>query len=295
MIALYNLENQYKNLALEKVRKFYTDKGVEVVNYFPLNNEQYEKVYVSSIFRFTPKPDIMSNWITGGTGYGLTTKLPREIDNIKPKLNFGFTTRGCIRKCKFCVVPEKEGNVHIVGDIYDLWDNKSKELVLFDNNILAIPDQFFKIAEQLKKEKLKVDFNQGLDFRLLTDKICKELVSLKHLHEIRFAFDYLEYKPMVIKALDMLKANGVKDWKTRWYIYIGEHDTFDTVYQRMNLLKQYKQCCYVMRDEKVYNIGEYVGLAQWGNSMGAFKMGLKEVLEKSDKMKPYAKYFKGVI
>jgi hypothetical protein len=293
-VLLIDIDSTIPNLALKKIELYHTQKGDTVTWNMPLFAPIADKIYVSCIF--PENRDKCKEWETygaeiGGTGYDLHKKLPDEIENIKPRINWGFTTRGCIRKCKFCFVPEKEGEVHIVGDIYDIWDGKSKEIVIMDNNILALPDHFFKISAQLKKEKLKVDFNQGLDHRLLTPEICKELLSLRHTQEIRFAFDHIAYKSTVLKALDMLKTAGLKDWKSRWYLYIGGSDTLDTVFDRLNILQEHKQAVYVMRDRKVAKDKRWVAIAKWGNSGGAFKMPFSKVLEVSDGMQKYAKYF----
>jgi len=292
-VSLIDIDSKIPNLALKKIEKYHVDKG-DTVDW---NNELMatlsDKVYVSCVFDWNKR--LAQEWEgkaeIGGSGYSLTTILPPEIDRIKPRINLGFTTRGCIRKCYFCIVPKKEGMVHAVGDIYDIWDGKSKELVIMDNNILALPEHFKLIASQLRKEKLKVDFNQGLDHRLLTEDLAHELLTLKHIHEIRFAFDDLSYKPSVLKALGILKKGGMRDWGSRWYIYIGEKDTFESVYERMKLLQEHKQAVYVMRDRKVYSDPRWIALSSWGNTMGAFKMDLNEILKSSDRMKPYRKYF----
>jgi outer membrane phospholipase A len=91
----------------------------------------------------------------------------------------------------------------------------------------------------------------------------------------------------------MLKEAGLKDWGSRWYVYIGENDTFDTVFQRMKFLKENNQGCYVMRDSKIKHKPEYIALASWGNMMGAFKQDFKDLLKKSKRLRTYAKYFKG--
>lgn len=289
-ISIINIDSTIPNLALKKIEKYHLDKGNEVVWDFPLMPA--DKTYISIVFDWNKdKAGQYPNAEIGGSGYSLDITLPQEIEQIKPRINMGFTTRGCIRNCPFCIVPKKEGKIRIEGDIYDIWDSKSRELIILDNNILALPEHFKLICSQLRKEKLKVDFNQGLDHRLLTDDITKELLSLKHIHEIRFAFDDIAYKPTVMKALKLLKNNGIKKWGSRWYIYIGEKDTFDTVFERMKILQETQQAVYVMRDRKVYNEPKYIALASWGNMMGAFKLPFEEVMTKSKRLKPYLKYF----
>ena len=292
-ILLINIDSTIPNLALKKIEKYHKDKGDEIIWNYELMRDTCDKIYVSCVFDWN-KPKC-KDWEgiaeIGGSGYSLEINLPKEIDDIKPRINYGFTTRGCIRNCYFCIVPKKEGKIRATGDVYDIWDGKSKELIIMDNNILALPEHFKLIASQIRKENLKVDFNQGLDHRLLTDDLARELLTLKHIQEMRFAFDDLGYTPSVLKALNMLKSNGLRDWGSRWYVYIGEKDTFDTVFKRMELLRSHKQAVYVMRDRKVYDNPQWIALASWGNTMGAFKMNFSEVFDKSKRMNPYKKYF----
>ena len=297
-VLIINIDSIIPNLALKKIEKYHLDKGDKVVWDMPLFANSVDKIYVSCIFpenKYKCGEWELQKADIGGSGYDLKKRLPKEIENIKPRINWGFTTRGCIRNCHFCFVPEKEGNIHIVGDIYDIWDGKSKELVIMDNNILALPEHFEKIYKQLMKERLRVDFNQGLDHRLLTPNLCKMLLDLKHMHEIRFAFDDIAFKPTVVKALKMLKDAGIRKWGSRWYVYVGEKDTFGSVYERMKILQDAEQSVYVMRDRKVAKVKQWIALASWGNTMGAFKMPLKEVLNQSKRLNPYKKYFEGLI
>lgn len=292
-VLLLNIDSTIPNLALKKAERFHLDRGDEVIWDMALALDHADRCYVSCIFpenRY--KCSIFEGRaLIGGSGYDTAIKLPPEIEAVKPRINWGFTTRGCIRNCYFCFVPRMEGNVRVEGDIYDIWDGKSTEIVLMDNNILALPGHFKTICSQIRKEGLRVDFNQGLDHRLLTEDLWAELKSLRHVHEIRFAYDDIGYTKTVIKALDLMKANGLKNWGTRWYVYIGIKDTLETVYGRLELLRSYKQLAYVMRDRKVYDNPQWIGLAKWANLMGAFKYDFFEMLKHSDNLKSYARYF----
>ena len=77
-IGLLNLEPKYKNLAIEKLRLYHQGLGDEAEDYFALRS--YDKVYVSSIFTFTPKHIVPSGAVCGGTGLDLATTLPPEVD-----------------------------------------------------------------------------------------------------------------------------------------------------------------------------------------------------------------------
>jgi hypothetical protein len=292
-ILLINIDSTIPNLALHKIALYHTLLGDELI----WNNEMFyylaDKTYVSCIFPENHyKCEVFKDKsLIGGSGWSLDSKLPLEIEQMKPKINWGFTTRGCIRNCYFCFVPKMEGKIRVVGDIYDIWDGKSKELTLMDNNILALPEHFKKICTQIRKENLRIDFNQGLDYRLVTEPIWQEIISLKHIHEIRFSFDDISYKDSVIKKLDLMKANGLKDWQTRWYVYVGIKDTFESVYERLSLLKHYNQHAYLMRDKKVHDNPQWIALSTWTSFQGAFKMDLARLLKENERFKPYKKYF----
>lgn len=262
-IMLINIDSKIPNLALKKIEKYHLDRNDKVIWDLPLWRSQVDKVYVSCIFTKNKKK--CGEWNSseiGGSGYSLTKTLPQEIEDIKPRINLGFTTRGCIRKCAFCIVPEKEGMIRVIGDIYDLWDGKSKELTLLDNNILALPKHFKLICEQIHKERLRVDFNQGLDHRLLTKDIVELLKSIST-SDIRFAFDNPQYKSSVEKAIKLLHKYNIQ---AMWYVLVGFNTTFQEDLDRINYLHSEQQRAYVMRYEDRKNELKYIALARWVNS-----------------------------
>lgn len=249
MIALYNLEPKYFNLALEKIRKYYEDHGEKVDDYKPLWHDKYNKIYCSSIFTWTDKSMVTSDMICGGTGFDLITKLPSEIEMVRVKKNRGFTTRGCIRKCPFCVVPEKEGRIKVYGDIYDLWDGKSKKIILYDNNILALPKHFEKICQQLQKENLTVDFNQGLDIKLLTDQVCYLLKKTK-IMILRFAWDQTKDEKIITQKVKLLQKHGfISHNHCIFYMLIGFNTSYKEDLYRRNKINEWSYDAFVM----VYN------------------------------------------
>jgi len=270
-ISLIDIDSTIPNLALKKCEKYHLDRG-DTVDW---NNElmamMADKVYVSCVF--TENKEKCREWegraLIGGTGYDLRVKLPEEIEAVKPRINFGFTTRGCIRKCEFCFVPEKEGLVHSVGDIYDIWDGKSRELVLMDNNIMAMPSHFKMICGQLRKEKLKVDFNQGLDIRLLTDELAKELASIRHTSDIRFAWDNIKNEDQIIRGIELLKKHKCK--RGMFYVIVGFDSTMEQDLYRFNKLKELGQRAYCMRFKTVKGDRNYSELSAWVNQPRFFE------------------------
>jgi hypothetical protein len=278
LINLIDLDSKYPNFALKKVEKYHKDRGDEVLWNTPIMLPASDKTYISCVF--TKNKEQIRQYARGrevyigGTGYDLTVKLPPEIEAIKPRINYGFTTRGCIRKCSFCVVPHKEGDIHIVGDLLDLWDGKSKKIVLFDNNILSLPEHFKMICQQAIDNKITLIHNQGLDCRLLTPDLARWLAKTKHTEYI-FAFDNIKWEPIVSKAIGILNEVGLK--RNTWYVLVGYDSSFEEDLWRCNYLKEHNQNAYVMRHEKCGGEQKYTRLARWANQHHIFqKMTFKE-------------------
>lgn len=270
-ILLIDIDSKIPNLALKKIEAYHINKGDNIIWNMPLMRHTVDKIFVSCIF--TKNKAEAEEWAEygaeiGGTGYDLHKKLPEEIENTPCRINWGFTTRGCIRKCSFCFVPEKEGYIHIVGDIYDVWDGKSKDIVLMDNNILALPDHFNYVCGQIKKEKLRVDFNQGLDHRLLTDEICLTLKSIRHIG-YKFAFDNINNYRSVEKAIKLLQKHSIN--RCTWFVLCGYDTTFEQDLERIMFLRERNQNAYVMRYETCYAEKIYIELARWVNQHHIFR------------------------
>ena len=215
--------HNFPNLALMKISAWHKAKGDTVEWCFPLSH--YDIVYQSKVFDETYSHDI--EWIPqtdkvikGGTGYGLDNALPYEIEHICPDYSiypdltkdtaYGFLTRGCPRACGFCIVAEKEGRKsYKVADLSEFW-NGQKNIVLLDPNIFACrehPD----LLQQLIDSKACVDFTQGLDIRLTTERNISLLNQVK-VKEIHFAWDNAkdDLKPYFerYKALAKHKNHG---------------------------------------------------------------------------------------
>lgn len=279
-VGILNCEPQYRNMALEKYAIYHNKLGDQVETYMPLANNKYDKIISSSIFSFTDKSHLLidDRWECGGTGFDLYKKLPDEVENIVLRNNYGFTQRGCDRGCPFCVVNKKEGNAHSVGDIYDIWDGKSKDITLYDNNILLLPQHFNMICSQLRSSKVKVDWNQGLDIRLLNNDVAKELASIKHA-EYHFAYDNKGMDQLIIDGVNKLVANGIK--QSIFYVLIGFNTTIQEDLHRLNLLRSLNQRAYVMFYQKCgdttkprkYTKNEIIiqkAIKRWANKKGWF-------------------------
>lgn len=283
-IGLIQVDGKIPNLALMKLSAFHKKIGDELYLIKPhvvsrcLVN--FDKVYISCIFEENRRMAELitkqyANSLLGGIGSGNNEKLPLEIEHMMPdydmfgcKYSLGFTTRGCIRKCPFCKVHIHEGMIRTNADIYEFWNTKHKHIVLLDNNILASPSHFKKIAEQIMKENLTVDFNQGLDIRLVNDENAEILSQLRIKPELRFAFDNINIEQDVIKGIEILKNHGIT--RAMWYVLVGFDSTINGDLYRFNLLKKLGQRAYCMRHKNSKNQRMYSELSSWVNQQKFF-------------------------
>ena len=275
IIGLYNVDSVIPNLALMKISAYHKAQGDAVKWYLSL--EHYDKVYASKVFTDS-QIEAKNEMVIGGSGYEKTKRLPQEIDDIQPDYSIypdcdysiGFTTRGCIRKCEFCFVPEMEGKIKEYRKVEDIWRGKG-DLVLLDNNILAMPEKFVEVLEFCKEKKIHIDFNQGLDCRLVTKEIA-ELINMnrRYFTTVRFAFDSLGYIKSVYETCRLIKGSCF------WYVYCDE---WENALERLLVLKRLGQRPYLMRDKSVRGQKKYNFLANWTNRQMLFqKLDIYEYL-----------------
>lgn len=221
-------ETKFPNLALMKISAWHKAQGDNVTWWTPM--EQYDKVYSSKVFTFTPEnPYLPPDTIKGGTGYGKYDGLPLEIDSgypdysIYPECNYaiGFLTRGCIRKCPWCVVPKKEGMIRPYSTWQEIKRPDSRDIVFLDNNALACSHGIEQM-ESMIGQNVRVDFNQGLDVRLITPDIAEMLSRLKWIKFIRMACDTDAMLETVENAIGMLGKCGVKQYRIFVYVLVKD-------------------------------------------------------------------------
>jgi hypothetical protein len=103
-----------------------------------------------------------------------------------------------------------------------------------DNNVLASPHGLQQL-EKIADFKCKVDFNQGLDSRLVTDEIAKLLSKIKWLRFIRFACDTIPAVEPLLKVIEKLNRYGVKNYRIFVYLLVKEVDDAN---ERCKILKR---------------------------------------------------------
>lgn len=260
---------KYPNYALMKISAWHKAQGDEVEWW---NAErQYERVYSSKIFDFTPaNTDLPVSTIRGGSGYPdipIGQELPTEIDRMYPDYSIypecdyaiGYLTRGCPNRCRWCCVPFKEGQIRP----YRLWQEvvrpDTDKLVLMDNNILAC-NHGIEQLESLIGSGYRIDLNQGMDARLVDDHIARILARLKWFRFIRFSCDQKSQIEPIRQAIELLGRYGVKPY--RIFIYLLVTDNIDDAAERVEALKGFKAINLYAQAERNGRLGVIPSKAQ---------------------------------
>lgn len=291
--------HNYPNLPLMKLSAWHKSQGDHVEWYYPMISGHMDIVYMSKVFSFTPDYEycIDADRIEkGGSGYCISLvdgkevydkskdkELPYEIEHIYPDYSiypnetkdtaFGFLTRGCPRGCGFCHVEAKEGRCsRKVADLSEFWRGQ-KNIVLCDPNILACKDHM-ELLQQLVDSKARVNFNQGLDIRLVNDRNLELLKKIK-LQSIHFAFDDFKQKDIIEPKLrEFAKKTGFDRHKGQVMVYILTN--FDTTIEqdlyRIQLCRELNFSPYPMIYNKEHSDPIYRKLQRWCNNFIFWKV-----------------------
>lgn len=204
-VLLCQIEGSFPNLALMRIAAHHRGLGDEVELRHGADftrrlwDAAPDKVYASVIFlKSRPTAERLKSMfpaaVIGGTGWDLTTTLEsvgipaarnyEDFDyTIYPafRQSIGFSQRGCRLRCKFCVVPQKEGAMRSEQGIYSIWrhDPWPRELLLLDNDFFGNPGWRF-LADDIREGGFKVSFNQGINARFLDDEAAETIASLDY-------------------------------------------------------------------------------------------------------------------
>lgn len=247
-IGLVSVDSKIPNLALMKLSAYHKSIGDSVEIATPLFGE-YDIVYRAKVFTYTPDDEYEytgAEVIDGGTGYDITTTLPDRVESMMPDYGafscdhaIGFTTRGCIRKCRFCVVPSKEGSIRAVADLSDFVRPEHKWAMLLDNNITALPEHLERIAAQAKKMNVALDITQAMDARLVDEDIARIIAGIRHKASVRFSMDDPNQDAKVIAGIERVVAAGIRPSRIMVFVLVGAPWLdFDESVQRIEMLRR---------------------------------------------------------
>lgn len=295
---------KFPNIALMKISAWHKAQGHDVSWYSGFDG-WYDRVYMSKVFSFTPDYDYAINAtevVRGGSGYCIELvngkevyhterdiPLPDEVEHIYPDYSlypsltqdtaFGFLTRGCPRGCEFCVVGKKEGRCsRKVADLSEFWQGQ-KNIVLCDPNILACKE-WKELLQQLIDSGAWVDFNQGLDIRLMTEEKARMLSQIK-MKEVHFAWDKYEDKERIIPKLNLFAKHFRLGHRAVVYTLVNFDTTLEQDLERIYTLRDMGYWAYVMVYDKEHCDPVYKRLQRWVN--------MRSVFAKIDRFEDYQK------
>lgn len=283
-----NMKNCFPNLPLMKISSFYKrhDHSVEWYE----EGKDYDLVFKSKVFSFTPDIPVLGDVVevrSGGSGYFIHLKDGKEvfdkechrnlIDQIEHSYPdyglyritdtaFGFMSRGCPRGCHFCHVKAKEGlRSYKVADLSEFWHGQ-KKIELLDPNTFACKD-WKDILTQLINSGAEVNFNQGVDIRVLNAEKIEYLMQVKVKH-VHFAWDRYEDKDLILPRLKQFKE--VSEWgkhKVTVYVLVNFNTTLEQDVERCETIRSLGFNPYVQRYDKEHipRGSDLNKLARWCN------------------------------
>jgi hypothetical protein len=325
--------HRFPNLAAMKISSFHKQRGNEVVLKLDIRNLMsklnynnifsYDKVYVTKVFTDTIFPENvlqLKHVEYGGTGffYDKSPQLPDEIEHIMPdyhlyddfvasqdeidhdrrdtfeiyqNVNIGKLTTGCFRGCEFCV----NRNCKIVklhSPHLEFYNPDNKYSCFLDDNFLGY-GKSLSLLEELLDFGQQVQFKQGLDIRLLSEKNVQLLAKLKYKGDYIFAFDNIKDKEEIVKKLTLWRKHTKASTKmyvlcafdrnNKYDMNFWRRDILETL-ERMKVLMQFQCIPYFMRYEKYKECPFgyfYTLLTKWCMNPGCYKKSsIREYFDK---------------
>ncbi len=302
----YNWDDSYDQIYISKV---FTDTPA------PEWLKETEKVHIGGTGFFFDKapnlpdeiehhmPDyhLYDEWIEQ---QGVIAKQAAEKNNLPFRENLyrnqfkeytdysiGFLTRGCFRKCKFCV-NQKYDHVFQHSPLTEFYDESRKRICLLDDNFLGCP-MWKSMFEELIATQHPFKFKQGLDERLLTDEKCRYLFSTNYDGDYTFAFDNISDYDLIHSKLKLIRKYS-KVRTIKFYVLCAFEGTDEidiaNAFKRIELLMRYQCLPYLMRyqnkNETPWKTSEfsgmYISMARWCNQPSIFKkMSFRQFCERS--------------
>lgn len=296
-----NYKSYYVPLVFMKFSTFHKTKGDTVkyqkgINWFL--QFKPDLIYITSLFtweitiviatikayqKIFPKAEIKVGGVSASlcaeqvfeeTGIKTHFGIVKEVENLKPdyslfpdiQYSIANTTKGCVRKCPWCMVHKLEPEFFEIKNWFEYIDLSKKKIVFFDNNFTASSEKFqIEVLEICRKLNKEIDFNQAIDCRLFTENLSKAFGKVK-IHPLRFSMDMIGTKDACINAIELAQKYGTTD--IRIYMLYNHLDkpehfwtrTFEMVKRSVDIFPMKFQ------DLNAKEKGEYIG-KNWSETM----------------------------
>ncbi len=264
-IRITQIDGPLPNIALMKLAHWHRSRGDQVTVTRKIEPDlfepsHYDAVYGSAIFRFSEEriTRFTSQWpgaILGGIGTGNPLTIEQVIGRDPYELydytgwdadySIGFTQRGCRLKCKFCVVPTKEGKNRSINTIFNIWRGvpHPKKLHLLDNDFFGQPrEQWEARVNEIVSGGFKVCLSQGVNVRLIDDDSATALARMQYRNtafnsrRLYTAWDNMGDEKVFFRGVDRLERAGIPPKHLMCYMLIGfnPRETGDMIWHRFN-------------------------------------------------------------
>lgn len=206
--------------------------------------------------------------------------LPDEVEHTYPDYSlyfpltkdtaYGYLTRGCPRACGFCIVSAKEGRKSVkVANLSEFWRGQ-RNIELLDPNLLACREHM-ELLCQLRDSGGYVNFNQGLDIRLMLEDEAALINSIK-VRNIHFAWD--DPEDNLVEDFERYKALAKHKPHGRYgtvYVLTNYGSTMEGNLYRIYTLRDMGYDPYVMVYDKTNAPLEIRRLQRWCNNKPIFR------------------------
>lgn len=228
-VVLYDIDSTIPNLALMKLSNFYKKQGFRIILSRDTVYIKADRYYASTVFSITTSHEKVAvlknlyhkNIDIGGSGIYLDKRLPPEIESCSPDYTLynhtayalGFLTRGCTKKCTFCLVPRKEGKIRKTSSFENFVPRGQRNVMLLDDNLLTYPRAEDLLNEMIVK-KYAINFSQSLDIQYVNDHIAQLLYRISSRNSkftkpmIYFSCNNVKTVKQFVDRRDILKGFG---------------------------------------------------------------------------------------
>lgn len=266
-VRITQIDGKLPNVALMKLSHWHKAQGDEVfvtrnIDGPDLFEQPYDRVYGSAIFtcfgmeRLDRFQKAWPQALVGGTGTFSTQTVEQviglgEYEHLDyegwPDFehSIGFSQRGCRLKCKFCVVPAKEGKNRSVNSIKAIWrgGDHPKNILLLDNDFFGQHEWRDRVTE-IRDGNYRVCFSQGINIRLIDDAAAEALATIKY-RDTKFtcsrlytAWDNIRDERVFFNGVDRLERYGVPPRNLMAYMLVGYDplETWERLWHRFNAM-----------------------------------------------------------